>query len=371
MVSGLETQRKLAVCICTYKRVPYLQKLLGDLCRQSCQPDHLIIVDGAPETPAVPEMLREFPFPSGWQVSYVPTNHSCLSYHRYLNWLAASRLGCDILLYLDDDLRIKRDDAVAKTLAPFSWENRKVVGVTGNTTFGDASKFAGAGALADRVEWSQQKIPLLVRWLGAARRLPVGGLSPSGHRRTPEDQGRDYEEVAWLSGRVMAYRMDALTRECFAPDMFALDITIGGLGEDTFLSRRVGTRGQLLLAFCAHFEHPDDDLPKAYSTKALEFGFATAYSRRFLNDNFRGFNPPRLSDRLALLKSYLGTCLLNWLRAVTHPRPHRFAYARGYTQGAWQGLVHKPTAGNLTPGIDWWGDAERAVSDLTVIQEGK
>jgi hypothetical protein len=167
----------------------------------------------------------------------------------------------------------------------------------------------------------------------------------------------------------MAYKLAALTEECFSADLFALD-RIGVLGEDTFLSRRVGTKGDLLLAFCAQFEHPDADLPQAYPTRALKFGYTSAYSRRLLNDNYRGFDPPRFSDRVALVKSYLGTTLLNWCRALASPKKHRFAFAWGYTLGAFRGLIQKPTAKNLAPQIDWWQDAEAALRQAIVIQEG-
>ena len=124
------------------------------------------------------------------------------------------------------------------------------------------------------------------------------------------------------------------------------------------------------MAFCARYEHPNADLPMAYPYQPYRFGYASAYSRRLLNDYYRGFEAPRLKDRLALVKSYAGTSILNWWHALTAPRAYRFSYAWGYVVGAFRGLIQKPTAQSLTPHIDWWGDAEVALNNMLVIQEG-
>lgn len=169
----------------------------------------------------------------------------------------------------------------------------------------------------------------------------------------------------------MAYRVTALDQRCFSADLFALTHVQCGLGEDTFLSRQVGTKGRLLMAFNTQVEHPDDDTPKAYPYRARKLAYATAYSRRFLNDHYRDPHPPTLSDRLALLKNYVGVSFFAWLRAITSFKVYRFAYAWGYTQGAIRGLLQKPTAKNLTPQIDWWQDAEEALAHRQILQTGQ
>ena len=165
----------------------------------------------------------------------------------------------------------------------------------------------------------------------------------------------------------MAYRMDALMEDCFTEDLFALDQVRCGLGEDTILSRRVGTRGKLLYCFDTQIEHPNEDTSKAYPTKAFKYGHAIAYSRRFMNDHYIPFGKPTFSHRFALGRSYLGNFLVNWLTALAHPRSYRFAYAAGYTVGALRGVFISPIAKNLTPQIDWQADAGRALAQVEVI----
>lgn len=345
-------ERSLAVCICTYRRPHLLALLLGDLGQQNVQPEVLIVVDGDPESGDVRPILERLK--TAWQIVYVPSNHANLPYQRYLGCRMAA--GCRWLLYLDDDLRIPRNDSVEKVLAPLSWTERKVVGVTVN--FKRPADTVTPNAVHGRDTSGNS---WLVRKFGATSRTPRGGLSPSGNRRLPAS-GDSYAEVEWLRGGVMAYRLDALTKECFSDDLFALDHIGCDLGEDTFLSRRVGTRGSLWLAFCAEFDHPDADISRCYPIQARKFGYAQAYSRRFLNDHFRPFAAPKISDRIALLTSYGGNVTLSWWRALTDWRSYCWSYAWGYTLGTLRGLFQAPRARNLTPGIDWWADAEGAVS---------
>jgi hypothetical protein len=142
------------------------------------------------------------------------------------------------------------------------------------------------------------------------------------------------------------------------------------MGEDTFLSHRVSHKGKMLLASEVVLSHPDDALPNSYPIQARNLGYAIAYSRRLLNDYYRGNLPPRLSDRIALLKSYIGHILLSWCRVFMKISSYRHltAYAWGYSLGAIRGLLQRPTAKNLTPEINWRKDAEAALANQVTLE---
>lgn len=359
---------KIHVCICTYDRVVLLSRLIDDIFTQTIHADALIIVDGDPHTGQVRSMLCGKKIPSSSTVLYIASNHANLAYQRYMGWKSSQ--GADILVYLDDDLRIPQKDAIEKTIAPLLWAKGDVVGVTAITKEGSIDKYAKEQILVERAKSRTTMFSPLIDRLGAASNLSPGSLSPSGHRKFPLIRGREYEETQWLQGRVMAYSLSSLTQECFVDDLFALTHIHCGLGEDTVLSHRVQAKGKLLMAFCAEYEHPNDALPNSYPTEAFRLGYATSYSRRLLNDHFHGTNRPKIFDRIDLVKSYIGTSIINWSRAITSSKQHLFAYASGYTLGALRGLLQKPTARNLTRHIDWWKDAEQALSNVLVIQKG-
>ena len=360
-------QANLCVCICTYQRVSLLRRLIDDLCGQTVLPDIVIIVDGDPDSGRVLAMLegyRSFPILS---FVYVPSNHANLAYQRYLGWRVAKVEACQILLYLDDDLSIEQPDAVENVIYPLINCNN-IVGVTAYSTVGDLkNKLPDQAVLIDRSSINKN-IPKFVHAFGSTKHIPTGGLSPVGNRRLPNLTHKDYEQVTWMYGRVMAYSMEVLREECFSNDLFAISEHGWGLGEDTFLSHIVSTYGTILLATNAVFIHPHDAPPNAYPTDAFQLGHTTAYSRRLLNDYYRGFDSPKFSDRYALVKSYFGNALLNIYRALTQPARHRFAYAAGYFLGALRGLVQKPTAENLTPEIDWREDAEQALQNVKIVK---
>ena len=355
-----QVSSRLAVCIPTYRRSRLLCRLLEDLAGQTLQPQTVIVVDGEPRSGEVLRALRDAALPASWRLVYVPSNHANLAYQRYLGWRAAA--GADWLLYLDDDLILRNSAALEKVLTPLMRGEHGVVAVTAEVTV--------PGSDGDRVPRPSGLAARLVERFGSGRGIPPGDLTPSGHRQVPVFRGREYEEVAWLRGGVMAIRMDALGPECFSDALFAL-YHAGGKGEDTFLGRRLSAKGRILLAFETGIEHPSSDTPKAYPSDPYGFGRALAYSRRLLNDYYRGFDPPRLSDRVALVKSYAGNLALAWLRAVTSLRRDHRRYALGYTAGVALGLLRKPTARNLAPHIDWWGDAERALAAAVTLAAGR
>ena len=360
----------LAICIPTYRRANLLKLLLEDLASQSCRPEIFIIIDGDPQSNEVRQSLDELATgtdpltPTLPKVRYVASSHANLPYQRYLGWRVAQEENAEILLYLDDDLRVNQADALAELMTPLAYNEAGVVGCTARIVYPEEREGQYGKALADRAAHAKTRPSLLVRWFGSSRKVIPGSLSPSGHRCPPEIGSSKQTRVQWLRGGVMACRMDALNEDCFSRDLFALAEVGYGHGEDTLLSLRLGAKGELAFVHSASFLHPCADAPKAYATHARKMGFGVAYSRRLLNDNYRWPEGPKLRDRIALLKSYLGTALLQWIRTLKAPKAHRLAYAWGYTVGAVKGILVPPRASRLTPGIDWGADAERNLGGL-------
>jgi glycosyltransferase involved in cell wall biosynthesis len=358
-----EMNPNLVICICTYQRAHLLSLLLDDLHLQTCQPAAWIIVDGDPSSGETRRMLAG----RTWRqpCHYLPSNHANLAYQRYLGWRAASKLGAGALLYLDDDLRVRNPAALASLVTALQ-DDDGVAGVGTDTSRNIPGKLTSQPVLLIN-DAAPGLFQGLVRRLGSGRAVPPGGLTPAGQRRFPMVSANGFSGVQWLQGRVMLYRMSAVSHDCFSEDLFALDHIRCDLGEDTFLSRQIGARGRLLLGFGLGFEHPNADLPSCYPIEARRFGYARAYSRRFLNDHYRVSAPPRLGDRLGLFQSYLGNTLINLWRAAAGGQAYQRAYALGYAQGALRGIFQKPTARRLTPQINWWADAEAALGGLDEV----
>lgn len=354
-----------SICICTYKRPELLRLLIADIAAQSLLPDQLIIVDGDPASGEVKALLENSD--KFKAIVYLASNHPNLAFQRYLGWRIAQTSKAVYLIYLDDDLRIFQPDAIEKLLAPLQTDEH-VVGATGEIRMGAwDEKFAAYQALQDRSQLPGIKY-LLDGW-GSARYVPPGDITPMGNRTLPAiEPDQATATVRWLRGGVMAYSLSAIQQDCFSTDLFAMDHIRCGKGEDTFFSRRVMRYGKLVYTKNAVFEHPNSDLPKTYPTTAYRYGFSSAYSRRFLNDHYRVTQPPNFADRLALGRTYLGNNLINLAKTLAQPRRYRLAYAAGYFVGSLRGIYQKPTSRNLTPEIDWWGDAEKALAQAVIIR---
>jgi GT2 family glycosyltransferase len=352
-------QPSVCVCIPTYRRPHLLALLLKDLSCQSAHIDHVVVVDGEPSSGRVLPVLEQALRLRRWKVDYVPSNHANLSFQRYLAWRMVKE---EVLLYIDDDIRIRDPESLARLAQAFAREDTEVAGVSGRIEFGDPARLAGAPAVHDAWQVARRPKPLVVRWFGGGEQVAPGSVTPLGDRKPPADGPDPYVQVEWMPGGCMAYRQAALEKDSFSETLFALDERHWGKGEDTYLSRQATRRGRLYHARHAQVEHPHEDLPVDYPTKAYALGFATAYSRRFLNDTYRIDRAPTLMDRGALLRGYLGRSLLAWGRALRTPALHRWSYAWGFTRGAASGILSPPRAERLVPHADWWADAEQALS---------
>lgn len=355
---------RVAVSIPTYKRPNLLRLLIQDIAAQTVCISTLIIVDGDPSSGEVRSVLDDVRAISDWDILYVPSNHPNLAYQRFLGYLVVG--DCDVLTYLDDDLRLHSRNAISKLLGPLQ-ENPEFVAGTADIRF--PKEIVGVeGVVRDRIQDSRRAPSFLVRWFGASASTAPGKMTPLGTRVPPNSSGRSYSEVEWLSGGVMVFRLRILSPDFFSEDLFALTHVRCGLGEDSFLGRRALSFGKLFIAHECGVDHPNADVPKAYPTEAFRMGVATAYSRRFLNDCYRGFSHPTFADRVSLAKGLFGGSVLAVARAVASRRRHRIAYATGYIYGALRALFVRPTAKRLTPGIDWGGDAKCAVRKVEIIR---
>jgi glycosyltransferase involved in cell wall biosynthesis len=356
----------LSLCICTYKRHELLNDLLRHILEQTIVPQSLIIVDGDPQSGQVLSALQSMDKPHSNCVVFVPSNHPNLSYQRYLGYLAAKELGSSLLLYLDDDLYLSKGSEIEDLLAIFL-SAPDYVGATCQILMGDPRKsFIDQPSLLEHLE-KKKRISFLIDWFGDAKNTFPGSITPSGNRILPLDSDQPFSQVEWLRGGVMLFRMEALN-DSFSADLFALDHIRCGKGEDIFLARRVLRYGKLMYVNTVTVEHPNFDLPKTYPISAYRLAYATAYSRRFLNDHYRIEQTPTMMDRLALFKTYVGNLFIYFIQAFFHPKAHRFWYAFGYMVGALSGLFQKPTAKKLTPDINWWADARQALANRVLIK---
>ncbi len=353
----------LCVCICTYQRSGLLLKLVGDIAAQTLKPKALIIVEGRPSSEETKDLLQEVSLRENLRIIYIASRHPNLAYQRYLGWSAAVQQRAEVIAYFDDDLRFQNPNILEVLKNRLLREH--LAGLTAETKTGSPEKFKNHALLREQREAKKDFFSRIARRFGAGRNLRPGALSPSGHRIPPPLDEKE-SAVSWLQGRVMVYDLRFLTQECFSNDLFALTHVRCGLGEDTFLSHRVASKGELRLLRDLDILHPDEDMPNSYPIRPFAFGFATAYSRRLLNDDYRFPERAKCKDRQALLFSYAGHILTAFAKFIFSPSLPRLLFFLGYSKGAFKGVFFPPRAETLSPGVEWRKDAE---SDLAKSQE--
>lgn len=358
-----QKQISLAICICTYQREESLKAILLDILKQTQLPETICLVDGSPGGSKVQSLLNSLPQLKEFNIIYIPSNHANLSYQRYLGWRAVSQTNAEFMLYLDDDLRLVDLQTIEKLSRPFM-DHMDIVGATVNFKMGNSSELIDVMHLYQTRKQSH-RLADFVKLFQVGRYYEPGGITPVGDRLLPEvSEGEAFSSIQWLRGGVMFIRISALNRDCFDDGLFALTKYQCGLGEDTCLSRRLLSQGKLVLIQGLVVEHPDLTQPNSYPIKPYRHGFARAYSRRYINDQYRYPNSPRLSDRLFLIKFYIGNFVLNFIKAFGTFQKSYFLFAVGFALGALMGVFKKPNTSNLSPKIEWFSDADKAMVQM-------
>lgn len=358
-----QRQISLAICICTYRREESLKAILLDILKQTQLPETICFVDGSPGGSKVQSLLNSLPQLKEFNIIYIPSNHANLSYQRYLGWRAVSQTNAEFMLYLDDDLRLVDLQTIEKLSRPFM-AHIDIVGATVNFKMGNSSELIDVKHLYQTRKQSQ-RLADFVKLFQVGRYYEPGGITPVGDRLLPEvSEGEAFSSIQWLRGGVMFLRLSALNKDCFDDGLFALTKYQCGLGEDTCLSRRMLSRGKLILIQGLVVEHPDLTPPNSYPIKPYHNGFARAYSRRYINDQYRYPNLPRLLDRLFLIKFYVLNTALNFIKAILTFKKHAFVFAVGFAVGALMGILKKPTTTHLSLHTAWFDDAQEAMARI-------
>lgn len=356
----MSINNKNAICICTFRRPKALITLLNDIQKQDKVSAILIIVDGDPKSGAILGELSRASDSFFAEIVYIPSVHANLAFQRSLGWEYSRRRGFEKLLYLDDDLRIINSAAIITLFTGLDIPG--VVGVTSEIIYAEVGW-----------ELKSEKPPInkkkdLSRKTNSSN-YSNGGYVPTGHRVAAKQLSDEkYCEVSWMYGPVMLYTVNALEPKDFSLDLFSLSEIGYGRGEDTYLSRRLLPKGKIIYFFNVGIIHPMDS-PSYFNVKdPFHRERSLAYSRRFLNDNYRILDKPTVTDRLYLLRSYIWNNFSRFLQIFKMLNQTSIKIFTGYFVGSMMGLFIQPRSERLTPKIDWLGDVEMSLRSSKLVE---
>ena len=223
----------LAICIATHERSHWLVKSLESIASQDLFPDEIVISDSSNDSKSqqiVDIFAKQNPH---LQIRYCKSERKSLPWQR---WWAFSNSSSDIILFIDDDIRLD-PSACSRLFQVFSSKDihQQPVSVGFVLTMDDTTP-------CRRIPTSWHE-----HWLGTSRSLS-GEITNGGltivHAGLPPDS---LSSVRWLWGGGMAYQRQVLDKIGPLNGLFELyDVGIGK-GEDAVLSVQASHYGELLI----------------------------------------------------------------------------------------------------------------------------
>ena len=246
MTAGTARPCIVSVCIGTHDRADVLRRALDGLVEQTRAPDEVIVSDSSPNARGQELVAGYAARMPATRVRWLASDRRALPWHR---WHAASAAAGEVVLFLDDDVRLA-PEAIARLLAAYA---RLTV------ERHEAPAGIGFALVFDGEERPDRDVgSLRERWLGI-----VG--APSGTRTGGGIDialgGLRHAEplpVHQLWGGAMSFRREVLARVGRLDHLIALYERRIGRAEDVVLSAEAARHGALYLITDALALHPRD-----------------------------------------------------------------------------------------------------------------
>ena len=269
---------KFDVIIATFNRKESLAILVSQILKCSKLPENIIIVDSS--------AITDIDIQSINLVKYIKSSHANQPYQRYIGYLVSRN---DILVYFDDDMRVKDNQCFEKILSIY--DDNDVVGVQPNFSY-QHDFFDYRVPKSKTRELAKKNI--IFRYLRNLSGNPVvknGKFWLAGIRgNKPENK----KSIEWFNGPVFSARKENLYNN-FNFNLFQLYENGVGKAEDAILGFTLSKLGNILYLEEDFFYHEDQD-DSTYSLDFICYGMRVAYSRLYLS-----FEYARLSKTSKIL----------------------------------------------------------------------
>jgi len=264
-------QNQFDVIITTYNREESLKILVENILEQTLLPENIIVVDSSPKKNIT---IKNFD-----KVKYIISSHGNQPYQRYLGKKMSES---EILIFMDDDMRILQKNAFEKILERYN--DKYIVGVQPNFT--NANEFLQEKLSKSKLNIGSKKIFNILKTFTGYHIPSDGKLSFCGVRgKKPKNKGC----VEYFNGGVFSVKRDAIFTEKFNYYLFTIFEEKLGMGEDTLLGYEVSKYGKISYLAESMFLH-DDQKDSSYSVDILSYANRVSYSRLYLSFEYSRLN---------------------------------------------------------------------------------
>lgn len=328
------------VILTTFNRPNEVASLVKSLSDCTPPPHQTIVVDSSDEEN---RLLQNLP-----GIVYIRSSHKNQPYQRFLGAAASTS---SIIIFLDDDLTLIRQDIFQLILNTIATSN--VAGVSvgfqhDNSTSQDV----------DVPIWNDDKVLFKTFWkftgvpvpnVGNMNRLGVNGAKPIVQ-----------SDVQSFSGAIMAYKREVFTK-IFLADLLSLYERKLGKGEDKVISMSILPFGKLIYIPEICLIHPPNE--SSYFQNMRSFTAKVTYSRLYLSRIYaQVFQKSWWKELLLYYWFTYWRVLIAFISMLIRPSQNRKDKFLGTLDGLWLALTLPQKAEKLTPSINWEAEIQK---DLT------
>ncbi|MDC0599167.1 glycosyltransferase family 2 protein [Candidatus Pseudothioglobus singularis] len=336
---------KFDVIIATCNRKQSLMILVNQLLSCSKLPENIIIVDSSETFNHNIVNIN--------LVKYIQSNHQNQPYQRYVGFLASKS---EILIYLDDDMRILDNECFNKILS--FYQNKNIVGVQPNFRY--VHNFFDNKMPKSKTRQLAKKNLFLkfLKFLSGSPNINNGKFWLAGIRGNKPKNG---EIIQWFSGPIFSAKKNFLYLDFNFSILDFYEISLGK-AEDAILGFTLSRQGDLLYLSEELFAHDDQD-DSIYSLDFASHAFRVAHSRLYLSFEYaRLINFSKILAFLHFNLYIFGRIGSMALNQFIDYKPSRKLFIKGYLKGYYKALKDFNKLLNYDNGVNWKKEAIDEIS---------
>lgn len=336
---------KFDVIIATCNRKESLVILLRQLLDCARLPENIIVVDSSEKSNQEIKNIN--------LVKYIHSKHKNQPYQRYVGFLSSTS---EILIYLDDDMRILDNECFNKILSLYHHEN--IVGVQPNFRYEHNFFDNKMPKSKTRQIAKKNKFFRVLKYLSGNPSQENGKFWLAGIRGKKPKNG---EVIEWFCGPVFSAKKNFLYLDYNFSIFDFYEIRLGK-AEDAILGFTLSRQGDLLYLTEELFAHDDQD-DSSYSVDINSHATRVAHSRLYLSFEYaRLINASKIIAFLHFNLYALGRIGSMILNQFIDNKPSRKLILKGYLKGYFKALKDFKKLLNYDNGINWNKEAINEIS---------
>jgi len=261
-------------------------------------------------------------------------HHSSRKNQPFQRYLGFKKSNADILVFLDDDMRINNKKCFSEILS--FYKDKSIIGVQPNFSY--KNNFLDHEIPKSKLKYMAKKNYILnfLKGLSGNPEINEGAFSYAGLKGK---KPRNLKQVEWFYGPIFSARRNALYFN-FNFNLFKIYEKNLGKGEDAILGHTLSKKGKILFMEKKNFSHEDTG-NSSYSRSIYDFSKRVAYSRLYLTLEYCRLNQVNSFYGILRCNQYLvGRIVVLFLNQLLNFKINRNKQIYGFVVGLVLSNIH-------------------------------